>query len=160
MLHFYSPSSHFKPVRPSFIFGGSQIKIFLMKSESFLTLHIAITEMFPERSMDISVSSVILWSYKNTFCVQRKQNKEQLYSTILLLQIMSSAIIESIPARKQCMHVVLSIDGLEEKTDTHTHARTRTHAHAHTHAHTRMHAHTHTRSYAWEGITWFVIWDV
>ncbi len=160
MLHFYSPSSHFKPVRPSFIFGGSQIKIFLMKSESFLTLHIAITEMFPERSMDISVSSVILWSYKNTFCVQRKQNKEQLYSTILLLQIMSSAIIESIPARKQCMHVVLSNRWLGGE-DRHAHARTRTHTHActHPHAHT-THTHTHTRSYAWEGITWFVIWDV
>ncbi len=34
----YSPSCHSKPVRPSFIFG-TQIKIFLMKSESYLTLH-------------------------------------------------------------------------------------------------------------------------
>ncbi len=31
-------SCHFKPIRPSFIFW-TQIKIFLMKSESFLTLH-------------------------------------------------------------------------------------------------------------------------
>ncbi len=34
----YSPSCHSKPVRSLFIFG-TQIKIFLMKSESFLTLH-------------------------------------------------------------------------------------------------------------------------
>ncbi len=34
----YSPSCLYKHVRPSFIFG-TQIKIFLMKSESFLTLH-------------------------------------------------------------------------------------------------------------------------
>ncbi len=34
-----SPSSCSKPVRPSFIFRN-QIQIFLMKSESFLTLHI------------------------------------------------------------------------------------------------------------------------
>ncbi len=34
----YSPSCCSKPVRPSFIFG-TQIKIFLMKYESFLTLH-------------------------------------------------------------------------------------------------------------------------
>ncbi len=32
------PSCRSKPVRPSFIFG-TQIKIFLIKSESFLTLH-------------------------------------------------------------------------------------------------------------------------
>ncbi len=34
----YSPSCPSKPVRPSFIFR-TQIKIFLMKSKSFLTLH-------------------------------------------------------------------------------------------------------------------------
>ncbi len=34
----YSPSCRLKPVRPSFIFR-TQIKIFLMKSERFLTLH-------------------------------------------------------------------------------------------------------------------------
>ncbi len=34
----YSPSCHSKHVRPLFIFR-SQIKIFLMKSESFLALH-------------------------------------------------------------------------------------------------------------------------
>ncbi len=34
----YTPSFRSKPVRPSFIFG-TQIKIFLMKSESFLILH-------------------------------------------------------------------------------------------------------------------------
>ncbi len=34
----YSPSYHSKPVNPSFIFG-TQIKMSLMKSESFLTLH-------------------------------------------------------------------------------------------------------------------------
>ncbi len=34
----YSPSCRSKPVRLSIIFG-TQIKIFLMKSESFLTLH-------------------------------------------------------------------------------------------------------------------------
>ncbi len=34
----YLPSRRSKPVRPSFIFE-TQIKIFLMKSESFLTLH-------------------------------------------------------------------------------------------------------------------------
>ncbi len=34
----YSPSCCSKPVRPSFVFG-TQIKIFLMKSESFLTLY-------------------------------------------------------------------------------------------------------------------------
>ncbi len=35
----YSPSCRSKPIRPSFIFG-TQIKSILMKSESFLTLHI------------------------------------------------------------------------------------------------------------------------
>ncbi len=34
----YSPSCRSKPLRSPFIFG-TQIKIFLMKSESFLTLH-------------------------------------------------------------------------------------------------------------------------
>ncbi len=34
----YSPSFHSKPVTPLFIFG-TQIKMFLSKSESFLTLH-------------------------------------------------------------------------------------------------------------------------
>ncbi len=34
----YSPLCHSKPVRSSFIFG-TQFKIFLMKSKSFLTLH-------------------------------------------------------------------------------------------------------------------------
>ncbi len=34
----YSPSRRSKPVRPSFIFG-TQIKMFLMKSESYLILH-------------------------------------------------------------------------------------------------------------------------
>jgi len=34
----YSPLCRFKPVRPSFIFG-TQIKIFLMKSEKFFISH-------------------------------------------------------------------------------------------------------------------------
>ncbi len=36
--HYYSPSCRSKLVRPPFIFG-TQIKIFLMQSESFPTLH-------------------------------------------------------------------------------------------------------------------------
>ncbi len=38
LITYTSHSCHFKPIRPSFIFW-TQIKIFLMKSESFLTLH-------------------------------------------------------------------------------------------------------------------------
>ncbi len=41
----YSPSYRSKPLRPLFIFG-TQIKIFLMKSESFLTLGSNATEIF------------------------------------------------------------------------------------------------------------------
>ncbi len=77
----YSPSCHSKLVRPSFIFG-TQIKIFLMKSERFLSLHIwtamQLTRSRPRKVVrtyipcDISGSTLILWSYENTFCVQKK----------------------------------------------------------------------------------------
>ncbi len=93
----YSPSCCSKPVRPSFVFG-TQIKIFLMKSESFLTLHRQQGSNHvqgPDRYQnhrqnspcDISGSTVILWSYSNTFCCAKKKKKKRLYSTILLLHV-------------------------------------------------------------------------
>ncbi len=54
-----------KPVRPSFIIG-TQIKIFLMKSESFLTLHRQQRCLLNHNFMKIII-------YVNTFCAQRKQ---------------------------------------------------------------------------------------
>ncbi len=72
---YYSPSCRSKPVRPSFIVR-TQIKIFLMKSESFLTLHKQQCNWnFPRPRNVIRTSvkqymwhqwfTIILWSYKN-----------------------------------------------------------------------------------------------
>ncbi len=72
----------------------TQIKIFLMKSESFLTLHKQQGSYHiqgPERYQkhrwnspcNISGSTVILGSFGNTFCCAKKR----LYSTILLLRV-------------------------------------------------------------------------
>ncbi len=63
----YSPSCLSKPVRPSFIFR-TQIKIFLMKSESFLTLNRQQRNYHvqgPKRSKDI-VKIVHMW-YNHNF---------------------------------------------------------------------------------------------
>ncbi len=74
----YSPSCRSKPVRPSFIFR-TQIKIFLMTSESFLTLHRQQHNwMFKAQKRKIVmwyqwVQPVTLRSCENTFCLQRKQ---------------------------------------------------------------------------------------
>ncbi len=79
----------FQTPKTSFIFR-TQIKIFFMKSESFLTLHrpqqnyhvVQNYHKLPtfkaqKGSKDIvkiiSGPTVILWSYENTFCAQRKQ---------------------------------------------------------------------------------------
>ncbi len=67
----YSPSCCSKPARPLFIFR-THIKIFLMKSESFLALHRQqhnwhVQGIVIFSPCDISCSTLILWSYKNTF---------------------------------------------------------------------------------------------
>ncbi len=53
----YSPSCRSKPVRPSFIFG-TQIKIFLIKSKSSLTLHRQQHNWNVPRSRNIARTSV------------------------------------------------------------------------------------------------------
>ncbi len=45
--------------------------------------------IYRSTTSDISGSTLILWSYKNTFCAQRKQ-KQRLYSTISSLSCQSS----------------------------------------------------------------------
>ncbi len=50
----YSPSCCSKPVRPSFIFGR-QIKMFLIKSENYLTLHSQQRNLNVPRSRNVSV---------------------------------------------------------------------------------------------------------
>ncbi len=70
-----------KPIRPSFIFG-TQIKIFLMKSESFLTLHrqqgnyhVQGPERYQEHRQnspcDISGSTVILKQREYFLCAKK-----------------------------------------------------------------------------------------
>ncbi len=99
----YSPSCRSKPVRPTFIFR-THIKIFLMKSESSLTLHrqqrncnvprprnVARTSIYCP--CDISGSTSILRNYENTLCA--KKTKITIYSTILLPEFPSSTILES-----------------------------------------------------------------
>ncbi len=56
----YSPSYNFKTIRPSFIFR-TQINIFFIKSESFLTLHWQQRNLHiqgPEQYKDIKVIHV------------------------------------------------------------------------------------------------------
>ncbi len=104
----YSPSCRSKPIRPSFIFW-TQIKIFLIKSESFLTLHRQQRNYHvqgPERycskvivnivHVTYSGSTIILWSYENTFLCAKK-TKKQLYSTVLLFLVSLQRVFTRVP---------------------------------------------------------------
>ncbi len=100
----YSPLC--RSIRPSFIFG-TQIKIFLMKSKSFLTLHRRQHTWNVPRNIfnspcDIRHSTVILWSYENTFV--RKENKnndfiQQFFSSSRLQR--RATIVERV---SRCIH--------------------------------------------------------
>ncbi len=101
----YSPSCRSKPVRPSFIFG-TQIKIFLIKSKSSLTLHRQQHNWNVPRSRNIARTSVreSMWhqGFNRNFTKLReyvlcaKKTKITTYSTILLL------LIQSAVARHHC----------------------------------------------------------
>ncbi len=79
----YSPSCCSKPVRPR-SFSEHKIKIFLMESERSrpsidsegpytIKVQKRSKEISKNNPCDIRGSTVILRSYKNTFCMQRKQ---------------------------------------------------------------------------------------
>ncbi len=80
----YSLSCRPKPVRPSFIFR-IQIKIFLVKSASFLTLHSQQRNWHVQGSeircwnglCDINGSTIILWSYENSTEKEKATRKQK-----------------------------------------------------------------------------------
>ncbi len=94
----YSPSCRSKPIRPSFIFR-TQIKMFLMKSESFLTLHRQqcnwnVSRLRSEIVKIGHVTSVVQTQENARILLVCKENKNN-DSTVLLLLITSSAIINA-----------------------------------------------------------------
>ncbi len=90
-----------KILSSSFIFG-TQITIFLIKSESSLTLRRQQCSCNVPRSRNVVRTSVKI--------VHKENNNNIIYSTILLPELPSSAILESIPENNQrnqhCLHSV------------------------------------------------------
>ncbi len=109
----YSLSCCSKPLRPSFIFGN-KLRYFGWNPRAFwfcIDSSVAVTRSRPKNIVRtslnspgyISGSTVILWSYENTFCVQRKQEYDFIQQFIFF-RVSLWHVFTKVPRR---MHVML-----------------------------------------------------